>query len=88
MSQGNIGNVQVAQGDLSGAGHLDINLPKGQLIHVLRDSFTRHFMANGGNILVLQRILDHATLDTTMVYAHFAPDHLQQAKNLNPLAIR
>ena len=43
-------------------------------------------MMNGGNILVLQRILGHANIRETMRYAHFAPDHLEDAVTLNPLA--
>jgi integrase len=43
-------------------------------------------MMNGGNILVLQRILGHANLAMTMRYAHFAPSHLEEARRLNPLA--
>lgn len=41
-------------------------------------------MMNGGNILVLQRILGHSTINMTMRYAHFAPDHLDLALTLNP----
>lgn len=63
-----------------------IVLPEGQLTHVLRHTFASHFMMNGGNILVLQRILGHASLTMTMRYAHLAPDHLQEAIRLNPLA--
>lgn len=33
-------------------------------------------MMNGGNILALQRVLGHASLNMTMRYAHLAPDHL------------
>jgi integrase len=65
-----------------------IELPEGQLTHALRHSFASHFMMNGGNILVLQRILGHASLTMTMRYAHLAPEHLQEAKFLNPLAVR
>jgi site-specific recombinase XerD len=61
-------------------------LPEGQMTHVLRHTFASHFMMNGGNILTLQRILGHATVTMTMRYAHMSPDHLQEAKNLNPLA--
>lgn len=61
------------------------DLPKGQAVHVLRHTFATHFMANGGNILVLQRILGHATIQQTMTYAHFAPDFLQDAVRFNPL---
>ncbi|WP_024550776.1 phage integrase [Siccibacter turicensis] len=63
----------------------DLNLPNGQLSHVLRHTFASHFMMKGGNILVLQRILGHTDIKMTMRYAHFAPDHLEEATRLNPL---
>lgn len=63
-----------------------INLPSGQSTHVLRHTFASHFMINGGNSLVLQRILGHQSLAMTMRYAHLAPDHLEEATRLNPLA--
>ncbi|MDE9455742.1 phage integrase [Xenorhabdus bovienii] len=62
----------------------DIDLPDGQQTHVLRHTFASHFMMSGGNILVLQRILGHSTINMTMRYAHFAPDHLDLALTLNP----
>ncbi|QCR38028.1 tyrosine-type recombinase/integrase [Nissabacter sp. SGAir0207] len=62
-----------------------IELPAGQLTHVLRHTFASHFMMNGGNILVLQRILGHTDIKMTMRYSHFAPDHLEDAVKLNPL---
>lgn len=64
-----------------------IILPKGQLSHVLRHTFASHFMMNGGNILTLQRILGHSDLRMTMIYAHMAPEHLEEAVRLNPLAL-
>jgi len=63
-----------------------IQLPEGQLTHVLRHTFASHFMMNGGNILTLQRILGHSSLAMTMKYAHLAPEHLQEAIKLNPLS--
>lgn len=63
-----------------------IELPDGQLTHVLRHTFASHFMMNGGNILVLQKILGHTDIKTTMRYAHLAPDHLEEATALNPLS--
>lgn len=63
-----------------------IELPSGQLTHVLRHTFASHFMMNGGNILVLQKILGHTDIKTTMRYAHLAPDHLEEATILNPLS--
>ncbi len=64
-----------------------IELPEGQLTHILRHTFGSHFMMNGGNILVLQKVLGHSSLNVTMRYAHFAPDHLKQALELNPLVL-
>ncbi|WP_338491996.1 tyrosine-type recombinase/integrase [Erwinia aphidicola] len=63
-----------------------IELPPGQLTHVLRHTFASHFMMNGGNILVLQRVLGHTDIKMTMRYAHFVPDHLEEALRFNPLA--
>ena len=63
-----------------------IELPAGQLTHILRHTFASHFMMNGGNILVLQKILGHTDIKMTMRYAHFSPDHLEDALKLNPLA--
>lgn len=62
-----------------------LELPRGQLTHVLRHTFASHFVMNGGNILVLQKILGHSSLTMTMRYAHLAPDHFQEAKAFNPL---
>ena len=62
------------------------HLPRGQLTHVLRHTFASHFIMNGGNILVLQKILGHSSLTMTMRYAHLAPEHFQEVKVLNPLA--
>lgn len=62
------------------------DLPAGQAVHVLRHTFATHFMMNGGNIITLQRILGHATIQQTMTYAHFAPDYLADAVKFNPVA--
>jgi len=63
-------------------------LPKGQATHILRHTFASYFMMNGGNILVLQKILGHVDIKQTMAYSHFAPSHLQDAVLFNPLACR
>lgn len=64
----------------------EIELPAGQLTHVLRHTFASHFMMNGGNILVLQRILGHTDIKMTMRYAHLAPEHFEETLKFNPLA--
>ncbi len=48
----------------------------------LGSAVASHFAMNGGNILVLQRILGYSSL--TMRYAYLAPEHLQEAWLLNP----
>jgi len=64
----------------------DIELPKGQAAHVLRHSFASHFMMNGGNILMLQKILGHSSINMTMRYAHLSHDHLNDVREKNPLS--
>jgi len=58
---------------------------KGQSAHVLRHTYASHFIMNGGNILALQKILGHSSLNVTTRYSHLAPDFLQQAIKYNPL---
>jgi integrase len=44
--------------------------------HALRDTFASHFIMNGGNVITLQRLLGHATIQQTMKYVHLAPDFM------------
>ena len=63
-----------------------LTVPSGQLAHILRHTFASHFIMNGGNILALQKILGHSSLNITMRYSHLAPDYLNQAVRFNPLS--
>ncbi|MCK9818279.1 tyrosine-type recombinase/integrase [Pseudomonas sp. MAFF 302046] len=67
---------------------IGLELPEGQLTHVLRHTFGAYYMQVGGDILTLQRVLGHATLAMTQKYAHFSPGHLADVVNLNPLSKR
>ncbi|HRI50708.1 MAG TPA: tyrosine-type recombinase/integrase [Pseudomonadota bacterium] len=53
--------------------------------HALRHTFASHFVMSGGNILTLQKILGHADIKMTLLYAHLAPDFL--AEEMDRLAI-
>ncbi len=65
---------------------IGLDMPAGQLNHVLRHTFANHYIMNGGDILTLQRVLGRASPAMTMKYAHFSPGHLAEVVTLNPLA--
>lgn len=44
--------------------------------HALRHTFASHYIMGGGNILALQKILGHADIKHTLIYAHLASDYL------------
>jgi site-specific recombinase XerD len=46
--------------------------------HTLRHSFATNFLRNNGNMRYLSALLGHASLDTTMMYAHVVDHDLQK----------
>ncbi len=44
--------------------------------HALRHTFASHYVMQGGSLLALQKILGHADIKMTLVYAHLAPEFL------------
>jgi len=44
--------------------------------HALRHTFASHYVMSGGNILALSKTLGHSKVETTMIYAHLAPDFM------------
>jgi integrase len=45
-------------------------------MHDLRHTFASNYVIKGGNILSLQKILGHSTINMTLRYAHLAPDFM------------
>ena len=64
----------------------EIDLPRGQLTHVCRHTFASHFVMQGGDLLVLQKVLGHSDLKLTTRYAHLAPNHFDRVVDLNPVS--
>ncbi|WP_425290262.1 tyrosine-type recombinase/integrase [Bathymodiolus heckerae thiotrophic gill symbiont] len=58
---------------------------EGQSTHILRHTFASCFIMDGGNVLSLQKILEHNTLTMTMRYVHLAFDHLQDVLKFAPV---
>ena len=42
--------------------------------HALRHTFASKFIMAGGNLVTLQKLLGHASIEMTLVYSHLAPD--------------
>ena len=50
--------------------------------HDLRHTYASHFVMNGGDIYVLQKLLGHTDISTTMIYAHLDEKFLRQATEI------
>jgi integrase/recombinase XerD len=58
-----------------------LNIKKRINVHCFRHSFATHMLEQGGNILVLQRLLGHANLNATLVYLHVQNVDITRAPN-------
>jgi integrase len=50
--------------------------------HDIRHTYASHFIMNGGDIYVLQKLLGHSDIATTMIYAHLDEGFLKQATEI------
>lgn len=48
-------------------------------VHTLRHTFASHLVMKGVDLPTVQRLLGHSDIQTTMIYAHLAPEHLAGA---------
>jgi len=71
-----IGGLQNLMRRLAARGSLEVRCSP----HVLRHTFARTFLANGGDVFSLQRILGHspASLEITRRYVHLLDDDLRE----------
>jgi len=59
-----------------------VNIDKNITIHTARHTFATNFIRNSKNangILILQRLLGHSKIETTLIYAHILNDDLKDA---------
>jgi integrase/recombinase XerD len=49
--------------------------------HMFRHTFARNYILNGGDLFTLQKILDHADIQTTRKYIQMDSEHLRQQHN-------
>lgn len=49
--------------------------------HMFRHTFARNYILNGGDIFTLQRILDHAEIQTTRKYVQMDNEHIREQHN-------
>lgn len=48
-------------------------------LHDLRHTFASHLVMDGIDLPTVQKLMGHSSINTTMIYAHLAPDHLKSA---------
>jgi integrase/recombinase XerD len=55
--------------------------------HKIRHSFATHVLQNGGNVVAVQKLLGHESLNTTQIYTHYSVDELKgMYDHVHPLA--
>ncbi|MCK5127300.1 MAG: site-specific integrase [candidate division Zixibacteria bacterium] len=48
-------------------------------LHTLRHTFASHLVMKGVDLPTVMKLMGHSDIQTTMIYAHLAPDHLADA---------
>jgi len=47
--------------------------------HTLRHTFAKHFLDRTGNVVLLQKILGHSSIQTTLIYTHLSNADVKKA---------
>jgi len=55
-------------------------------LHTLRHTFASHLVMQGVDLPTVKKLMGHSDIQTTMIYAHLAPDHLANAVEKLPFA--
>lgn len=57
-------------------------ITKQATVYTLRHSFATHLLENGYDIRIIQELLGHANLQTTMIYTHVASKNILGVRSL------
>lgn len=57
-------------------------------VHTLRHTFASHLVMNGVDLPTVGKLMGHSDIETTMIYAHLAPEHLANAVKRLPFSRR
>ncbi len=64
------------------------DIPDLTKLHTLRHTFASHLVMQGVDLPTVSKLMGHSDIETTMIYAHLAPDHLANAVTKLPFKRR
>lgn len=59
-----------------------MGIKKNATPHTLRHGYATHLLENGVDVRIIQKLLGHNSLNTTMIYTHIATPALLKVKSL------